>query len=227
MAQREPTRFEARLDAALRAVETALLVTLLAAMVGVATYQIVARNLSYTGLAWGSDLVHVGMLWATMIGAVAAARGNSHISIDLVARFGGPRLQQVAARITALFAAVLCGALGWYAIDVIKVDYEYGTPGVAAVPAWVCESIIPIAAAIMAVTYLLRTIWPPVDAASDVASVAAPSAPDAKQTRDAEQTPDAEYALDATPPPNGNEPVAETSTSPVQETQPPSPERQP
>ena len=208
-------RFEARLDVALRTVETALLVTLLAAMVGVATYQIAARNLSYTGLAWGSDLVHVGMLWATMIGAVAAARGNSHISIDLVARFGGPRLQQVAARITALFAAVLCGALGWYAIDVIKVDYEYGTPGVAAVPAWVCESIIPIAAAIMAVTYLLRAIWPPVDAASDVASVDAPSAPDAEQ------------ALAATPPPNVNEPVDETSTPPAQETPPPSPERQP
>ncbi len=221
MAQRELTRFEARLDAALRTVETALLVTLLAAMVGVATYQIAARNLSYTGLAWGSDLVHVGMLWATMIGAVAAARGNSHISIDLVARFGGPRLQQVAARITALFAAVLCGALGWYAIDVIKVDYEYGTPGVAAVPAWVCESIIPIAAAIMAVTYLLRAIWPPVDAASDVASVDAPSAPDA------EQPPDPEQALAATPPPNVNEPVEETSTPATQETPPPSPERQP
>lgn len=221
MAQREPTRFEARLDAALRAVETALLVTLLAAMVGVATYQIVARNLSYTGLAWGSDLVHVGMLWATMIGAVAAARGNSHISIDLVARFGGPRLQQVAARITALFAAVLCGALGWYAIDVIKVDYEYGTPGVAAVPAWVCESIIPIAAAIMAVTYLLRTIWPPVDAASDVASVDAPIAPQA------EQAPDAEQASAATPPPNGNESVDETGTAAAQETPPPSPEREP
>ena len=210
MAQRELTRFEARLDAALRAVETALLVTLLAAMVGVATYQVVARNLSYTGLAWGSDLVHVGMLWATMIGAVAAARGNSHISIDLVARFGGPRLQQVAARITALFAAVLCGALGWYAIDVIKVDYEYGTPGVAAVPAWVCESIIPIAAAIMAVTYLLRAI-----------SVDAPSAPPGGQA------PDSEHALAATPPPNGNEPVDETGTPAAQETPPPSPEREP
>lgn len=163
------------LGTAMRAVETALLVTLLAAMVGVATYQIVARNLFGTGLVWGSDLVHVGMLWATMIGAVAAARGDRHISIDLVARFGGPRLQRFAARVTALFAAVLCGMLAWHSIAVVKVDFQDGTPGVAVVPAWVCESIIPLAGAIMSVSYLLRALWPAVDAPSGTPADGAPS----------------------------------------------------
>ena len=144
-------------------VETTLLVVLLSTMVGVATYQILARNLFGGGLVWGSELVHVAMLWATMIGAVSAARHNRHIRIDLVARFGGEQLQRVAARLTAVFAAVLCGALGWYAIDVIRWDFIDGTPGVGAVPAWICEAIIPIAAAIMAVSYVLRAIWPEVD----------------------------------------------------------------
>ena len=216
-----------RLDAALCAVETALLVTLLAAMVGVATYQIVARNLFGGGIAWGSDLVHVGMLWATMIGAVAAARANSHISIDLVARFGGPRLQQVAARVTALFAAVLCGALGWYSLAVIAVDYEDGTTGVAAVPAWVCESIIPIAAAVMAVTYLLRAIWPPGDASSETAAVDAPTAVDAPIAPPARPAPDAEQTPDATPTPDANEPVNEARTARAEETHPSPPEREP
>lgn len=144
-------------------VETTLLVVLLTAMVGVASYQILARNLFGGGLVWGSELVHVAMLWATMIGAVSAARHNRHIRIDLVARFGGEQLQRVAARLTAVFAAVLCGALGWYAIDVIRWDFIDGTPGVGAVPAWICEAIIPIAAAIMAASYVLRAIWPEVD----------------------------------------------------------------
>ena len=206
---------QAKLGAALRAVETALLVTLLAAMVGVATYQIVARNLFGTGLVWGSDLVHVGMLWATMIGAVAAARGNRHISIDLVARFGGPRLQRFAARVTALFAAVLCGMLAWFSIAVIQIDFIDDTPGVAFVPAWVCESIIPLAAAIMSVNYLLRAVWPEVDAPREPpvagppspAPVEAPSAPPAAQA--------------------ATEPVRDAGADRAEEPDSPPPEREP
>ena len=143
-------------------VQTALLVTLLAVMIGVAAYQIIARNLFGTGLHWGSDLVQVAMLWVTMVGATAAAGSNRHISIDLVARFADARLRRWAARITALFAACLCAALGWYSIAFIRLDFLYETPGFGIVPAWLCESIIPIAAATMAVEYVVLTIWPPV-----------------------------------------------------------------
>lgn len=156
--------------------ETTLLVVLLTAMAGVATYQILARNLFGGGIVWGSELVHVAMLWATMIGAVSAARTNRHIRIDLVARFGGEQLQRVAARLTAVFAAVLCGALGWYAIDVIRIDFTDGTPGVGAVPAWICEAIIPIAAAIMAVSYALRAIWPELEPPAEASRAGATAA---------------------------------------------------
>lgn len=203
------------LDTAMRAVETALLVTLLAAMVGVATYQIVARNVFGTGLVWGSDLVHVGMLWATMIGAVAAARGNRHISIDLVARFGGPRLQRFAARVTALFAAVLCGMLAWYSIAVVKVDFQDATPGVALVPAWVCESIIPVAGAIMSVTYLLRAIWP----AAGASGATPASDPPSPAQADSPSEPPAAAAE--------RESVDETNAPDADQPDSPSPEREP
>ncbi len=147
--------------------ETALLVALLAVMIGVAVFQIIARNFFGTGLVWGSDLVQVAMLWATMIGAAAAASGNRHIKIDLVERFGRPRLKAVAARLTALFAAALCVALGWYSIEFIRWDYIDQTVGFGSVPAWLCESIIPVAAGFMALSYLLRAIWPDVESAGE------------------------------------------------------------
>ena len=150
----------ARLRRGLEAGETVLLVVLLAAMLGVAVYQIVARNLFGTGLVWGEDLVQVAMLWATMIGATAAAGSNTHIRIDVVARFAGPRLRSVADRVTALFTAGLCAALGGYSIEFIRWDFIDRTVGFGAVPAWVCESIIPVAAAVMAVRYLARALWP-------------------------------------------------------------------
>ena len=156
----KPANAPVRLERALALVETSLLVVLLAAMIAVAGYQVLARNLFGGGLVWGSDLVHVAMLWATMVGAVSAARTNRHIRIDLVARFAGPRLREIAERLTSAFSAVLCGALGWFSVDVIRWDFIDGTPGVGAVPAWVCESIIPLAAGVMTLDYLARAIWP-------------------------------------------------------------------
>lgn len=151
----------ARLAGALALVETALLVLLLTAMVTVAVYQVAARSLfGGGGLVWGSDLVHVAMLWATMVGAVSAARANRHIKIDLLARFAGPAMRLAAERLTSAFAAVLCGALGWFSLDFIRWDFIDGTPGVGAVPAWVCEAIIPLAAGVMALDYLARAVWP-------------------------------------------------------------------
>lgn len=159
-----------RMRRGLEVVQTSLLVALLAVMVGVAAYQIVARNLFGAGLHWGPDLVQVAMLWVTMIGATAAAGSNRHISIDLVSRFAGVRFRRFAARATALFAAILCCALGWYAVAFIRLDFLYGTPGFGIVPAWLCESIIPLAAAVMAVEYSLRAIWPSVDDPAGAAS---------------------------------------------------------
>ena len=152
-----------RMRRGLERVQTILLVTLLTAMIGVAAYQIAARNLFGTGLHWGPDLVQVAMLWVTMVGATAAAGSNRHISIDLISRFAGARLRRLAARITALFAAILCAALGWYSIAFIQFDFLYETPGFGVVPAWLCESIIPAAAAVMTMEYLVQTVWPPVD----------------------------------------------------------------
>ena len=154
-----------RLQRGLRVAETLLLTILLLVMVGVAVSQIVARNAFGTGFVWGEDLVQIAVLWITMLGATAAAGDDSHIRIDLVSRFAGPQFRTVVTRITALFTAVLCAALGWYSIEFIRWDFRLGTPGFGAVPAWVCEAIIPAAAAVMAIRYVGHAIWPSRDEA--------------------------------------------------------------
>ncbi len=152
-----------RLQRGLRVAETSLLVLLLLVMIGVAVFQIVARNAFGTGFGWGEDLVQVAVLWITMLGATAAAGTDSHIRIDLVSRFASPKFRTLATRITASFTALLCAALGWYSIEFIRWDFLDGTPGVGAVPAWVCETIIPVAAALMAIRFIGHVIWPNTD----------------------------------------------------------------
>ena len=147
----------------LRLAETLLLATLLLVMIGVAVSQIVARNAFGTGFVWGEDLVQVAVLWITMLGATAAAGTDSHIRIDLVSRFAGRTFRVLAMRITALFTAVLCACLGWYSIEFIRWDYLDATPGFGIVPAWVCETIIPVAAAVIAIRYVGHAIWPNTD----------------------------------------------------------------
>ena len=149
-----------RLQRGLRFAETLLLAVLLLVMIGVAVFQIVARNAFDTGLVWGEDLVQVAVLWITMLGATAAAGSDSHIRIDLVSRLASPKFRILATRTTALFTAVLCGALGWYSIEFIRWDFLDGTPGFGVVPAWICETIIPVAAVVIAIRYIGHAIWP-------------------------------------------------------------------
>ena len=149
-----------RLRRGIEVAETCLLVVSLTAMLGVAVYQIVARNAFGAGVVWGEEFIQMAVLWLTMVGGAVASGTDTHIRIDLVSRFGGPELQAIAARSTALFTACVCAALGWFSIEFIKWDFIDGTPGVGAVPAWVCETIIPAAAAVMALRYLRHAIWP-------------------------------------------------------------------
>ena len=147
-----------RLARAVHNVETALLVSLLLVMIGVAVYQVLVRNLFGTGIVWGDELVRVSVLWVTMIGAASAAATDSHIRIDIVSRFASEKMNRVAGRITSAFTALVCGLLGWYSVRFIHWDYLDNTIGFGAVPAWVCELIIPVAAGVMALRYLVRAV---------------------------------------------------------------------
>ena len=145
---------------ALRRIESGLLVALLLAMIGVAVYQVAARNLFDTGLTWGDGMVRVALLWITMIGAMAAGP-DGHIRIDAVGRFASERTARRLARVTNLFTAILCLAFAWYSITLIGYDYADGTPGFGAVPAWVCELVIPVASGVMGLRYLIASFKPP------------------------------------------------------------------
>ena len=155
------------LDRWLNLAETVLLVSLLGAMIGFATFQIVARNVFAAGLTWADGLIQIAVLWVTMVGASVAAGSDRHIKIDVVPRFAGPKLRAVAGRLTALSTGLLCAALGWTSIEFIRWEMVDGTAGFGVVPAWLCESIIPIASAVMAARYLCRAAWPADDGPSE------------------------------------------------------------
>lgn len=147
-----------RVSAGLQRVESALLVALLGAMIGVAVYQVLARNLFGAGLTWGDPMVRVALLWVTMVGGMVASASDQHIRIDLVARFLKPVTARRLGRVTSAFAAAVCFGLAWFSVTLIVWDYRDGTTGFGPVPAWVCELVIPVGAAVMGLRYLLRAV---------------------------------------------------------------------
>jgi TRAP-type C4-dicarboxylate transport system permease small subunit len=131
--------------------EDIFLVSLLMIMILTAVIQIVLRNFMGSGIIWGDAMVRILVLWIGLLGAMSATRNNNHININILQRYLPERFKFLAASIVMFFTSFLCGLTTYYAQRFIQMEYEYQSPGFAQVPAWLCEIIIPIAFAIIAI----------------------------------------------------------------------------
>lgn len=151
----------ARLLRVVHAVEDGILVALLLSMVGIAVTQIVMRNAFDGGFLWAESFLRILVLWIGLAGAMAASREHRHISIDILGRFLPPRATKVAVVFTALFTAGVAGALAWFSLDFVMVEFANPSVAFAQIPTWVCESIMPFAFAVIALRYLLLALTAP------------------------------------------------------------------
>lgn len=145
----------------LRLVESVLLVAVLAAMMLLAAWQVVARNVFETGLLWGDALVRVLVLWGAMVGAMVASRTDEHIRIDVVSRFAPEAWRPLLRRFACAFTCMVMAVFAWFSFKFVRFEYEDAVIAFASVPAWVCEAILPIGAGVMSLRYLMHTVEPP------------------------------------------------------------------
>ncbi len=137
--------------------EDALLVILLAAMIGLATWQIVARNVFSTAIIWGDPLLRALVLWVGFLGAVAAARDDRQINVDVVSRFVAEPWRSRIRVVTDLFTASVAGFLAWQALRFVKDARAFDEIAFASVPLWVTASVLPLAFGLLTMRYLLLT----------------------------------------------------------------------
>lgn len=140
---------------ALHFVEDGILVLLLAMLVVIAGAQIVLRNIFDSGLVWADPALRVLVLWVGMAGTLAATRDDRQITVDVVARFVAPRRRAAIRVLTDLFTSVVCAVLAWHGTRLVAFDREGGLIAFAGVPVWVCELVLPVAFAVIAVRSLL------------------------------------------------------------------------
>jgi TRAP-type C4-dicarboxylate transport system permease small subunit len=149
----DPTVF-GRIIRLLHRVEDAVLVSLLLLMIGLASAQIVSRNLFDAGFVWGDVLLRILVLWVGLMGAMAATRENHHINIDIITRHLPASVKHVADGVVAVFTAAICGVVTWYSVRFVQMEMEYSQNAFAQVPTWVCEIIIPAGFGVMALRFL-------------------------------------------------------------------------
>ena len=138
-----------------RWLENTVLTILLFGMIILATVQVLLRDFGAGSLVWADEAVRLMVLWLAMVGGIAAAREDRHISIDVLSRFLPRRVRAATAVLIDLFTIVVCLALTWYGWVMIRFALEDGDRLLGGLPAWPFQAIIPVAFACMAWRYFV------------------------------------------------------------------------
>lgn len=139
----------------LHRIEDAVLALLLAVLVFGAGLQVFLRAFFDIGVPWLDPMLRALVLWLAMLGALAAARGDRHISIELVARFLGERGQRMLRAFGLFFGAAVCALLAWYAMELVRLESGFPQLAFARVPTWAVMLILPVGFGLLA----LRMAW--------------------------------------------------------------------
>jgi len=142
----------------LHRLEDGILVGSLALVIGMAVTQIFLRNLFESGIIWGDALVRILVLWIGLLGAMVASRSGNHICIDAVTRYLPERVQGAVGFVSEMFCAGVCGIMAYYSLQFVKMEFADGGMGFARIPSWVCEVIIPVAFAVIALRYFTLSL---------------------------------------------------------------------
>ncbi|MBX3701600.1 MAG: TRAP transporter small permease [Dokdonella sp.] len=153
--------------------ETGLIAVLVLAMVLLAGAQILLRNLFDTGLDWADPLLRAMVLWAAMLGALAAVRDDKHIGLDVLAHFVHGRIRRLIHFVTLLFSAGVSGLMAWHGYGLVMLDYG-GNGRIAGIPSWLIEIIIPVGFGLIALRLLVHAFLP---ARNEAMPVLAPELP--------------------------------------------------
>jgi TRAP-type C4-dicarboxylate transport system permease small subunit len=136
--------------------ENALLIGMLALMVGLAAAQILFRNFFDMSIFGADQMLRLLVLWVAFLGAIAASREGKHIHVDAIARWLPVRVKSGVVALTDIFTLSVCLVLAWQSLRFMQSARESGEMAFASLPVWVAELILPLGFTLIALRYGLR-----------------------------------------------------------------------
>jgi TRAP-type C4-dicarboxylate transport system permease small subunit len=137
----------------LHRIEDALLALLATALVLIAGAQIGARFFVDGSLLWADSLLKTLVLWLVMLGALAAARTESHLGIDALTHWLGPKGQRLSRFAAFSFAALMSLVAAYYGLELVRFERESPSDVHGLLPSWIVLLIIPTAFAGMTLRF--------------------------------------------------------------------------
>jgi TRAP-type C4-dicarboxylate transport system permease small subunit len=123
-----------------------------------ASAQIVLRNVFSIGVTWGDGFVRLTVLWLALLGALAASRDARHITMGAVTQWLPGRYKTAALLAADVFAALVCGAFAYFALEFVRISREFGDTLLTGVPAWWLQTIMPVVFALIAYRFALHAV---------------------------------------------------------------------
>jgi TRAP-type C4-dicarboxylate transport system permease small subunit len=136
--------------------ENALLIAMLALMVGLAAAQILFRNFFDISIHGADQMLRLLVLWVAFLGAVAASREGKHIHVDAIVRWLPGRIKAGVVAATDLFTLAVCLLVAWQSLRFMQSARESGEMAFGTLPVWVSMLILPLAFTLIALRYGLR-----------------------------------------------------------------------
>lgn len=144
------------LERAGTAIENALLVLLLGAMMLLASAQIVLRLFFDSGIIWADEFLKILVLWIALVGSVATSRNRRHLRIDLLSHYVPARYARLPLCVADGFAAVVCGFIAWHSARYLEL--AFGDTVLLGIPAWTVQGVLPVAFGLMAYRFGLHAL---------------------------------------------------------------------
>lgn len=152
---KQPRDLLEKIDHGLAKGEKALLVVVMATMIGLATVQLVLRKFFDTGFEWADIMVRQMVLWLAFLGGALATHEGRHIAIDAVGKFLPPRRASALRSVTSLAAVVMSLVLVLASIQYIQAEIASNATIFESVPSWPFALIMPVAFAVIAFHFLV------------------------------------------------------------------------
>ena len=149
-----------RLNELIEKIEDFLLPSLFILTLFLAVLQIIMRNVFSSGIVWAEPLLKIMVLWLGMFGALYATRKRRHIKIDILNHFLKPTLRKLTHQFVYLVSGLICLLCSYFSMTFLLLEFEDGAKAFMQVPAWLVESIIPVALFIMALRFIYFSIKP-------------------------------------------------------------------
>lgn len=140
--------------------EDAALVLLLTAMVLVAVFQIINRELlgSAFSIPWADEFLRYVVLWLAMVGSIAACRENKHIRIDAVSHIVSGTTAAWIKTVVDLFAAAVCAVLAFQSWRLVREEMSWGEFVIGDVPLWLAHAVLPLAFFLISYRFLIQAM---------------------------------------------------------------------